>query len=55
VLIGVTGSMKIATEETSGPVVPLIRFETTEDIVEQANGTIFGLVSYFHTKELQKV
>ena len=39
----VTKSMRFATEETFGPVAPLFRFETEQEVIEQANDTIFGL------------
>jgi len=55
VLAGVTNAMKVASEETFGPVAPLFRFETTADVLEQANDTIFGLASYFYTKDINRV
>lgn len=55
VLTGVTRAMKVASEETFGPVAPLFRFETVEDVIKQANDTIFGLASYFYAKDLSKV
>jgi succinate-semialdehyde dehydrogenase/glutarate-semialdehyde dehydrogenase len=47
--------MKVAGEETFGPVAPLFRFDTVEDVIDQANDTIFGLASYFYAKDLSKV
>lgn len=55
VLTGVTRDMVIAHEETFGPVAPLFKFETVDDVIEQANDTIFGLASYFYAKDLSKV
>ncbi len=55
VLTGVNRKMKVASEETFGPVAPLFRFDTVEDVVEQANDTIFGLASYFYAKDLSRV
>ncbi|NND91064.1 MAG: NAD-dependent succinate-semialdehyde dehydrogenase [Granulosicoccus sp.] len=55
VLIGVTKGMKVATEETFGPVAPLFRFDTVEDVIAQANDTIFGLASYFYATDLARV
>ncbi|MCY6379411.1 NAD-dependent succinate-semialdehyde dehydrogenase [Hoeflea prorocentri] len=55
VLRDVTREMLIASDETFGPVAPLFRFETVEDVVEQANDTIFGLASYFYANDLSKV
>ena len=55
VLTGVTAAMKIAREETFGPVAPLFRFETEDEVVELANDTEFGLASYFFAKDLSRV
>ncbi len=55
VLTGVTKEMKVAGEETFGPVAPLFKFDTVEDVIDQANDTIFGLASYFYAKDLSKV
>ncbi|WP_454854722.1 NAD-dependent succinate-semialdehyde dehydrogenase [Rhizobium binxianense] len=55
ILTGVTSEMKVAREETFGPVAPLFRFETEEEVVEMANDTEFGLASYFYSKDLSKI
>ena len=55
ILTGVTREMKVAGEETFGPVAPLFKFDTVEDVIEQANDTIFGLASYFYANDLSKV
>ncbi|TCM65726.1 NAD-dependent succinate-semialdehyde dehydrogenase [Rhizobium sp. BK068] len=55
VLTGVTTEMKVATEETFGPVAPLFKFETEEQVVEMANNTEFGLASYFFAKDVSKI
>jgi succinate-semialdehyde dehydrogenase/glutarate-semialdehyde dehydrogenase len=55
VLTGVTTDMKVAREETFGPVAPLFRFETEEQVVKMANNTEFGLASYFYSRDLAKV
>lgn len=55
ILTGVTKEMKVAYEETFGPVAPLFRFDTVEDVIEQANDTIFGLASYFYANDLSNV
>lgn len=55
VMTGMTSEMKVASEETFGPVAPLFRFDTVEDVIEQANDTIFGLASYFYAKDLSRV
>ena len=47
--------MLVACYETFGPVAPIIRFETMEDVILQANDTIYGLAAYFYATELKKV
>ncbi|MGY5780519.1 NAD-dependent succinate-semialdehyde dehydrogenase [Rhizobium sp. LEGMi135b] len=55
ILTGVDRSMKVAREETFGPVAPLFRFDTGEDVIAQANDTEFGLAAYFFAGDLKKV
>jgi succinate-semialdehyde dehydrogenase/glutarate-semialdehyde dehydrogenase len=55
VLTGVTATMKVATEETFGPVAPLFRFETEADAIRLANDTIFGLASYFYARDIGRI
>ncbi|WP_159952599.1 NAD-dependent succinate-semialdehyde dehydrogenase [Rhizobium sp. 18065] len=55
ILTGVTTDMKVATEETFGPVAPLFRFDTEEEVIELANATEFGLASYFYSKDMAKI
>ena len=55
VLTGVTDAMAVTTEETFGPVAPLFRFETEEEVIEKANATIFGLASYFYARDIGRI
>jgi len=55
VLTGVTPQMLVAREETFGPVAPLFKFDTEQQVVEMANATEFGLASYFYANDLSKV
>ena len=55
VLADVTADMKIAREETFGPVAPLFRFEAEDDAVAMANDTEFGLASYFYSRDVGRV
>jgi succinate-semialdehyde dehydrogenase/glutarate-semialdehyde dehydrogenase len=55
VLTGATAEMALAREETFGPVAPLFRFETVEDVIGMANDTEFGLASYFYARDLSRV
>ncbi|PKA38764.1 succinate-semialdehyde dehydrogenase (NADP(+)) [Rhizobium sullae] len=54
VLTGATQAMKIAREETFGPLAPLFRFETEEEAVAMANDTEFGLAAYFYTENIRR-
>jgi len=54
VLTYVTPEMKVAGEETFGPVAPLFRFETEAEAVRMANDTEFGLAAYFYTRDLAR-
>ncbi len=55
VLTGVTNDMKVATEETFGPVAPLFKFDTEEEVIYLANNTIFGLASYFFARDVGRI
>jgi succinate-semialdehyde dehydrogenase / glutarate-semialdehyde dehydrogenase len=55
VLSGATPEMLLSREETFGPVAPLFRFETVEDVIRMANATEFGLASYFYARDLSRV
>lgn len=53
-LADVTTDMLIASEETFGPVAPLFRFESEEEVIAMANDTEFGLAGYFYTRDLAR-
>ncbi len=55
VLADVTPAMKVAREETFGPVAPLFRFKTEEEAVRMANDTEFGLAAYFYSRDIGRV
>jgi succinate-semialdehyde dehydrogenase/glutarate-semialdehyde dehydrogenase len=55
VLVGTTPSMKIAHEETFGPVAPIFRFTTEQQAVELANRTESGLAAYFFAGDIARV
>lgn len=52
IIADVTPDMRVAKEETFGPLAPLFRFTTEEDVLAQANDTEFGLASYFYTRDI---
>jgi len=55
VVSGVTADMAFAREEIFGPVAPVFRFETEDEVVELANATEFGLAAYFYARDLGRV
>ncbi len=55
VLADVDTQMKVAREETFGPVAPLFRFETEEGAIQMANDTEFGLAAYFYARDVGRV
>ncbi|MGR5175519.1 NAD-dependent succinate-semialdehyde dehydrogenase [Vibrio parahaemolyticus] len=55
VLKDVKHNMDIVQEEIFGPVAPVIRFETDEELIEMANDTIYGLASYFYSQNIHRV
>ncbi len=55
ILTNVTRDMIVTNDETFGPVAPLFRFSDEEDVIAQANDTIFGLASYFYANNLSRV
>lgn len=48
-------SMLCATEETFGPFAPVFRFKTEQDAIDAANNTIFGLASYFYSRDVGRI
>jgi succinate-semialdehyde dehydrogenase/glutarate-semialdehyde dehydrogenase len=54
VLADVTTDMRLAQEETFGPVAPLFRFKDEDEAIAIANGTPFGLAAYFYTRDLAR-
>ncbi len=55
IITDVTQDMLVATEETFGPLAPLFRFDTEEEVVGYANATIFGLASYFYARDIGRI
>jgi len=54
VVTEVTPAMRVAREETFGPIAPLFRFESEQDAIRMANDTEFGLAAYFYTRDLAR-
>jgi succinate-semialdehyde dehydrogenase/glutarate-semialdehyde dehydrogenase len=55
VLAGVTADMRVAVDETFGPVAPLIRFEDEADVIRMANDTPYGLAAYFYARDMGRI
>jgi succinate-semialdehyde dehydrogenase/glutarate-semialdehyde dehydrogenase len=55
ILTDVTTDMVVAREETFGPVAPLFKFETEEEVVALANDSEFGLAGYFYSRDIARV
>lgn len=55
ILANVPTSAKVSKEETFGPLAPVFRFKTEEEVIQYANDTEFGLASYFYAKDMARV
>lgn len=55
VLTDISSAMVVAQEETFGPLAPVIRFEDADQVVREANDTIYGLAAYFYASNLKRV
>jgi succinate-semialdehyde dehydrogenase/glutarate-semialdehyde dehydrogenase len=55
VVANVTDEMLVTNEETFGPLAPLFKFETEDEVIAKANATIFGLASYFYARDIGRI
>jgi len=55
VLTNVTPQMLVSHEETFGPVAPLIRFKTEDEVIGLANDSEFGLAGYFYSRDVGRI
>jgi succinate-semialdehyde dehydrogenase/glutarate-semialdehyde dehydrogenase len=55
VIADASADMQVATEETFGPLAPLFRFKTEEEVIALANDTEFGLAAYFYSRDIGRV
>ncbi len=55
VITDVTQDMTVAREETFGPLAPLFRFESEEEVIAMANDTVFGLAAYFYSRDISRI
>lgn len=51
ILTNVNHDMKVMTEETFGPIIPIMPFDTEEEAIQLANGTVFGLSGAVFAKD----
>ncbi|HUG23642.1 NAD-dependent succinate-semialdehyde dehydrogenase [Piscinibacter sp.] len=54
-LTGADATMACACEETFGPVVPVTRFESEDEVIAAANSTPFGLAAYFYSSDVRRI
>ncbi len=55
VLTGANAKMLVAHEETFGPLAPLFKFETEDEVIALANDSEFGLAGYFYARDIARV
>ncbi|HHG89822.1 MAG TPA: NAD-dependent succinate-semialdehyde dehydrogenase [Devosia sp.] len=55
VLTGANADMLVAHEETFGPLAPLFKFETEDEVIALANDSEFGLAGYFYSRDIARV
>ena len=55
IVTGVRPEMKVSKEETFGPLAPLFKFDTEDEVIGYANDTIFGLASYFYARDIGRI
>jgi succinate-semialdehyde dehydrogenase / glutarate-semialdehyde dehydrogenase len=55
VLVNATREMQLSCEETFGPVVPVFRFSSEEEVLQLANDTPFGLAGYFYSNDVRRI
>jgi succinate-semialdehyde dehydrogenase/glutarate-semialdehyde dehydrogenase len=55
IISNVSTKSKITYEETFGPVAPVYKFTTEEEVIKMANDTPYGLASYFYSRDIGKI
>lgn len=55
VIANVTTKARITYEETFGPVAPIYKFSTEEEVIKMANDTPYGLASYFYSRDIGRI
>ena len=55
ILTNVNATMDVYKEEVFGPVAPIFKFKTEEEVIDYANDTPYGLASYFYGKDYARI
>lgn len=55
VMTGLNDTMRVTREETFGPLAPVYRFKTEDEVVRLANASQYGLAAYFFSRDLGRV
>ena len=55
ILRDVSADMAVYREEIFGPVAPLFKFSTEEEVITAANDTHYGLAAYFYAKDMARI
>ncbi len=55
VLADANPSMLCSREESFGPIAPVFRFDTEQEVIALANSTEFGLASYFYSRDIGRI
>jgi succinate-semialdehyde dehydrogenase / glutarate-semialdehyde dehydrogenase len=55
VLVNAARDMQLSCEETFGPVVPVFRFSSEQEVLQLANDTPFGLAGYFYSNDVRRI
>jgi succinate-semialdehyde dehydrogenase/glutarate-semialdehyde dehydrogenase len=55
ILVNATRDMQLSCEETFGPVVPVFRFDTEDEVLRLANDTPYGLAGYFYSDDVRRI
>lgn len=55
IIADATTEMRVFREETFGPIAPIFRFDSEEEVVRMANDTEYGLAAYFYSRDIGRI